>query len=248
MPDIAVLFPVYNPGPELDKTLDSLRIQTMPFRLYLVDDGSKQKPDYVKLTAGMDCRIIELPQNLGITGALNAGLAEILKGDYAFVARMDNGDLNEPRRFEKQCNYLNAHPSLSIVSCNIRYKYESTGLVFDANLPEDPAACTRLLRYNAPIAHAAMMFRKDFLKALNAYPEGYPAAEDYALEFWAYTNGYKFCNLPEILYTTIEMSESISGGSRAKQLRSRLRLNWELVQCLRGACVARARACVSTHN
>ncbi len=37
---IAVLMPAYNPGPEIAHTLDSLRAQTVPFKLFVIDDGS----------------------------------------------------------------------------------------------------------------------------------------------------------------------------------------------------------------
>jgi glycosyltransferase involved in cell wall biosynthesis len=223
-PKIAVLMPVYNPGPELADTLASIRTQTLPSTLFLVDDGSARKGDYQKLTKGMSARIIELSQNQGIAGALNAGLVEILKGDFDFVARVDNGDINMPERFETQAHYLQDHPELALVSAHVRYEYVLTGLKVDWQGPEDPSACQRRMRYNAPLTHAAIMFRMSFLRALKAYPTQYPAAEDYAMEFWAVENGYKMGNVPQMLYRTIEMSESISGGSRQKQLKSRLRL------------------------
>jgi glycosyltransferase involved in cell wall biosynthesis len=50
-PQIAIVMPVYNPGEALAMTLESLRQQTVPFRLYLVDDGSCSKPDYDELLA-----------------------------------------------------------------------------------------------------------------------------------------------------------------------------------------------------
>jgi len=223
-PKIAVLMPVFNPGPELEATLASIKNQTTPATLYLVDDGSKHKPNYAALTQGMNARVIELPQNRGITGALNAGLAEILKADFDYVARVDNGDINMPQRFAVQMQYLTDHPKLALVSSHVRYEYTLTGLNVDWQGASDPQACLRELRYNAPLTHAAIMFRMSFLRALKAYPEAYPAAEDYAMEFWAARNGHAFANVPQMLYRTIEMSESISGGSRHKQLRSRLRV------------------------
>lgn len=229
-PEIAVLMPVYNPGDELVMTLDSIRRQTVPSRLYLVDDGSRKKPDYHPLLKGMDYRLIELPQNQGITGALNAGLAEVLKGDYRYVARVDNGDINTDDRFAAQKAYLEQHPALSVISSHVRYEYELTGLKIDVFNPETPEECARRLRYNAPMTHASIMFRMDFLRAFKAYSHAYPAAEDYAMEFWANANGYRMGNVPRLLYRTIEMSESISGGSRKKQLKSRLRLQWEFAE------------------
>ena len=221
---IAILMPVYNPGPELVDTLTSIRTQTVPATLFLVDDGSAHKGDYAALTNGMNARVIELPKNLGITGALNAGLLEILKGDFDFVARVDNGDINMPERFETQVRYLQDRPELALISAHVRYEYVLTGLKVDWQGPEDSKACERLMRYNAPLTHDAIMFRISFLRALKVYPTHYPAAEDYAMEFWAVNNGYKMANVPQMLYRTIEMSASISGGSRQRQLKSRLRL------------------------
>ncbi len=226
-PDIAVLMPVYNPAAELQVTLDSIRRQTVPSKLFIVDDGSKTKPDYHALLKGMNYHLIELPQNQGIVGALNAGLAELLKGDFKYVARVDNGDINIEDRFEAQRRYLDDHPDLCMISSHVRYEYEVTGLKIDVLNPESPERCARDLRYNAPLTHAALMIRMDFLRAFKSYSNNYPAAEDYAMEFWAHANGYRMGNIPRMLYRTIEMSESISGNSRKKQLNSRLRLQRE---------------------
>ena len=223
-PEIAVLMPVFNPGPELVVTLKSIRDQSVPCRLYLVDDGSRPKPDYVSLLDGMDHKLIVLPENQGISRALNAGLATILAGNYSFVARMDNGDINVPERFATQKAYLENRPDLAFVGSHVRFEYEVTGLKIDVKNPEDPDRCAEALRYNAPFTHPAIMFRMDFLRDFKAYSEDYPAAEDYAMEFWAHDRGYRFGNVPQLLYRTVEMRESISGGSRRKQLKSRLRL------------------------
>lgn len=229
-PAIAVLMPVYNPAAELQMTLDSIRRQTVPSRLYLVDDGSKSKPDYHALLKGMDYQLIELPKNLGIVGALNAGLVEVLKGDFTYVARVDNGDINIDDRFESQKRYLQDHPDLCMISSHVRYEYEVTGLKIDVLNPETPEDCAKALRYNAPLTHAALMIRMDFLRVFKAYSSDYPAAEDLAMEFWAHAKGYKMGNIPRMLYRTIEMSESISGNSRKKQLNSRLRLQREYAE------------------
>jgi GT2 family glycosyltransferase len=231
VPDIAVLLPVYNPGPEIAKTLQSLREQTVPLRLYLIDDGSRTKPDYKALTRGLDSKIITLPKNLGIIGALNVGLAEILRHSHTYVARMDNGDYNSPDRFMKQSAYLSAHSEIAMVGSAILFKYEVTGLEMITKPPLSPEACDTALRYNSPVPGAALMIRSSFLREVGGFPTNYAAAEDYALEWLVHTHGYKLNCLPEVLYTTVEMTESISGGQRGTQLKSRLRLqlryaNW----------------------
>ena len=225
-PEIAVLMPIYNPADDLQNCLDSLRSQTVPFRLFIVDDGSKKKPNYHSLTKGLDCHIIELPNNLGITGALNVGLTEILKGDFKYIARVDYPDLSDPTRFEKQAAFLLSHPDYCMVGVATHYFYSLSGTTIPAKNPSTFEACQTELRYNAPLTHGAIMFQIDFWRKLGAYTDQYPAAEDYAMEHYANAAGYKFCNLPEQLYTTIEIQQSISVTSRAKQLNSRLRLQW----------------------
>ncbi len=224
VPDIAVLFTVYKPGEEIRSTLDSLRRQTVPFRLYLIDDGSGYHTDYEVLTAGMDVHITRLPKNVGRTAALNVGLTLILAQPHAYVALMDNADTCAPERFAKQKHYLEQHPDIAIVSTWVRYTFQVTGRVSEARLPEDWRACARLLRYNAPITHTAMMVRAQVYRDVNLYSEDYPAAEDYAFEHMAHARGHRMANIPEILMDTLEMRESISGNKRKEQLRSRLRL------------------------
>ncbi|MDE2384213.1 MAG: glycosyltransferase [Alphaproteobacteria bacterium] len=223
-PKIAVLFPVYNPGPELAETLASIRDQSLPSRLFLIDDGSKRKPDYAPLIKGMDVHLIELPKNQGIVGAMNAGLAEILKGDFEFVARIDNGDINDLQRYQKQIAYLNAHPDLAFVGSHVRAEFRLNGLNFDFSFPETHEECLKTLRYNSAMAHGAIMYRMSFIRAFKAYTDKYPAAEDYAMQQWAVAHGFRMGNVPESLYRAIELSDSISANARGKQLWSRFRL------------------------
>ena len=239
--EIAVLFTVYKPHDEIKSTLDSLRQQTEAFKLFLVDDGTPYTVDYEALTSGIETQIIRLPKNVGRTAALNVGLREILKSDLKFVALIDNADTGAPERFSKQLNFLKSNPEISIVSTWVRYIFQISGRVMEAKLPTTWQECARLLRYNAPITHTAMMARLDVFKKVGLYSEDYPAAEDYALENMAHAHGLKMTNIPEILMDTLEMQESISGGNRIKQLESRLRLqkdyaNWLDIHCYLGMC------------
>jgi glycosyltransferase involved in cell wall biosynthesis len=222
--EIAVLFTVYKPGDEIKQTLDSLRTQSEAFKLFVVDDGTPYPVDYEKLTQGIDVHITRLPRNVGRTAALNVGLREIIKANLQYVALIDNADTCSPERFTKQVNFLKRHPDISIVSTRVRYVFQISGRVMEAKLPDTWQACARLLRYNAPITHTAMMARLDVFKTVGLYSEDYPAAEDYALEHMAHAHGLKMINIPEILMETLEMHESISGGNRLKQMQSRLQL------------------------
>jgi glycosyltransferase involved in cell wall biosynthesis len=240
-PEIAVLLPVYNPSDDLEATLDSLRKQTLPFRLFLVDDGSKMNVAYEKLTAGMDTKIMRLPKNLGITGAMNAGLEEILKGHFAYIARIDSGDICKPERFSKQIGFLIENPNIDVLGSFVEMRQ------FDENnnlkstriwqVPLSPEGCRNYMYYNLPVSHPALMLRRRVYEKLNGYSEAYPAAEDFDLIWRATKAGFNITNLQDILVVKDENPNSISQKRRRRQIYSRLRIQWANRNLLKPASV-----------
>jgi GT2 family glycosyltransferase len=228
--EIAVLMPVYNPGSDLTLTLDSLRAQTIAFKLYLVDDGSKFHTDYETLCHGMDVEILRLPQNLGITGAMNAGLEVILKGPATYIARIDAGDMCKPKRFEKQLAFLKANPEISIVGSSVEFRLRDEHQnILQSHInryPETAEGCRQKLFYNVAAIHPAMMLRRHVFEILNGYSELYPAAEDFDLMWRANKKGLNIANLAEVLLVKEEYPGSISQKRRKKQIFSRLRIQW----------------------
>jgi GT2 family glycosyltransferase len=231
MPRIAVLLPTYNPGPELKGTLDSLRQQSVAFRLFLIDDGSKKPGNYDELTSGMDVSIIRLPQNLGITGAMNAGLDAIFKNPFDYIARLDTGDFCTPDRFVKQLAFMDANKDIGIVGSAVQFR------LFDAQaqklgeqtmpFPATADACVERLFVNSPVIHPAMMIRCSVFETLRHYSEKYPAAEDYDLLWRAHRAGFKLINMRDTLLIKEETPGSISQSRRRRQVWSRLRIQWD---------------------
>lgn len=230
-PRIAVLIPSYNPGTDLHGTLDSLRRQTVAFRLFIVDDGSKHPGDYEALTKGMDARIIRLPRNLGITGAMNAGLDEIMAGSFDYIARLDIGDFCAVERFAKQLAFMDLTPDVGIVGSAVEFRLfdASRSLTGSKHLifPLTPEDAVKRLLLNIAIIHPAMLIRRSVFEKLKAYSEHYPAAEDFDLQWRAHKAGFKLVNLPETLLIKEETPGSISQKRRRKQIMSRLRIQWD---------------------
>ncbi len=225
-PDIAVLMPSYNPGDDLAPTLASLRKQTIPYHLFLVDDGSPRKPDYAVALAGLPHTLIELPKNAGITGALNAGLAEIYKHDFKYIARMDCGDEMTPDRLELQVAYLDAHPEIDIVGSWIEMVYTESNRRFVLAWPTEHEGITQRLWTNMSLSHPALTLRTSSLKALGNYSNEYDAAEDYELCRRAMKRNFKLHNIGKVLLLKTETRDSISWRKRRTQLMSRWRIQW----------------------
>jgi len=230
-PEIAVLMPVYNPsGEEISRTLKSLRAQDEPYHLFLVDDGSTNRPKYREWLRGIPHTLIELPSNRGITGALNAGLDAILAKPYRYIARIDCGDVALPERFGKQKRYFEKHPDISIIGTDFKMVNPHLEGAFYVRRPDDSEILALKLQYNTPLSHPTMMIRPDLFRSLGLYSDAYDAAEDYELCRRADRAGYSFGNIPEVLLIKIEDGNSISQKKRVRQLISRLRLQWKYMR------------------
>lgn len=134
---VAVLLPVYNDQHGLDRSLDSLRHDGAAFDVVVVDDGSE--PPVRVPGDGRDLpfavTLLRLPQNRGITGALNAGLACIEAAGHAYVARLDAGDLSLPGRLAAQTAFLDRHPEHAVVGTQTEYVDPSGRLLFHSHRP-----------------------------------------------------------------------------------------------------------------
>lgn len=233
-PKIAVLMPVYNPDEDLKLTLDSLHAQTVPFKLFLVDDGSKIQADYEALTKGMNVKIIRLAINVGITGAMNAGLQEILAGTFPYIARIDSGDVCTADRFAKQLTYLDLHPEIAILgsACEFRDRNENHELL-DTRIvvfPLTPDDCRKRLFFNSPVCHPVVFIRRAVFEKIGLYSEFYPAAEDFDLMWRASSAGFNISNLSDMLLIKEVTPGSISLMRRRRQIFSRLSIQWANVK------------------
>lgn len=223
--DIAVLMPVYNPGPEIQWTINSLREQTIPFKLFLVDDGSTLKPDYSMLLEGIPYKLIELEKNQGIVGALNTGISAILAEGIKFIARMDNGDWCYPQRLELQRKYLLDHPAVYLVGSSTDVLEEDHSLSYTLDVPEDQSSLIKLLFYNMPLLHPTLMMRTDLFQAVGPYSLSADVAEEYELCRRALQK-FEVGAIAAPLVKVVFYPDGISTQKRTRQLISRLKIQW----------------------
>jgi glycosyltransferase involved in cell wall biosynthesis len=223
-PEIAIVMPVYNPGEALAMTLESLRQQTVPFRLYLVDDGSSSKPDYDELLQGFDYRLIALEKNRGVSIAANTGIEAALGTGHAFIARMDCGDWCHPQRLELSRSFLLANPSVDLVGTWAVINSQNTGFNYLFTPPTRTDVLVQRLNYTMPFINPSIMARSRVFQALGLYSA--EVAEDYEFCCRAARAGLGLANIPKFLLRKIEDASSISVRCRRAQLWSRLRIQW----------------------
>ena len=98
-PLVSVIMPVYNGEQFLSESIESvLNQQLTNFELIIVNDGSSDGTQEI-IGSFIDSRIvlINFGKNLGISNALNAGIA---RARGQFIARMDSDDICLPSRFQ----------------------------------------------------------------------------------------------------------------------------------------------------
>jgi len=193
MPQISVLMPVYNSEEVfLREAIESILQQTFSdFEFVIVNDGSTNNAEDVILSYS-DSRIKYITQqNQGVARALNFGLSQCT-GKY--VARMDSDDIAMPNRFEKQIEYMEAHPEVSILGSAMEH-FPQKCVIFLAET--DIEIKDYMTWIGSPVPHPTVMIRREFLVKNNlSYPNC--CIEDFAL--WLKCKHLcNFHNLREVL-------------------------------------------------
>ncbi len=185
-PRVSVVLPAWNAAATLSVALESLAAQTLAdFEVLVVDDGSVDAtPEVVRAHSRRDPRFRLLsPGRVGLARALNLGLAQ---ARAAYVARMDADDRCLPARLARQAAFLDAHPDVGLVSCQVVFdgdRIQSGGYarhVDWVNSLLEPEAIALNRFRESPLAHPSVLFRAGLVTAYGGYADGlFP--EDYEL-------------------------------------------------------------------
>lgn len=201
-PKISVIMGIYNCAATLGEALDSLLDQTcQDFEVIMCDDGSRDDTyvvaqTYVKAHPGKFI-LLQNEKNMGLNYTLNKCLYEA-KGEY--IARMDGDDVCDPTRFQKEADFLNAHPEYALVSTEM-VMFDENGDWGKTSVIERPQVsdfCT----HTPFFCHAAAMIRRNVFLEVGGYTvdSRLLRVEDCHLWFKIYAKGYRGANIPEPLY------------------------------------------------
>lgn len=198
---ISVIMAVYNCESTVSSAIDSIISQTYTdWQLIICDDCSTDDtyeivakyqrvyPDKIKL--------IKNSQNMKLPYSLNHCLKY---ADGKYVARMDGDDLSTSDRFQKQIDFLKAHPDIDLVGGAMEV-FDGTAITGVMSRPE------KVDKYNFGFNHATIMtYRYVYLK-LDGYSLAKRAVrcEDLDLWFRFFAAGFKGANIPDVIYTVTD--------------------------------------------
>lgn len=180
--------------------IQSILLQSMTdFEFLICDSGSSAEcVTLLEEFSATDKRIrlFHTAGKITLSEKLNVCLAE---ANGTYIARMDDDDFSHPERFAVQVAYLNAHPDVAFVGCNVNYVF-ADGSIQKKQFPRKPSPLD--FRLSMPYIHPSIMFRQCGLVEAGGYSEARHCflCEDYDLLLRMYAKGMCGVNLQEILF------------------------------------------------
>lgn len=201
-PKVTFLLAVRNSAATVGQTLASILGQTFSdYELLIIDDASTDgTADLLERLAssfGGRMHVRRNDHHLELTASLARGMCEA-RG--AYVARIDADDVCLPCRTARQVAFLDDHPDVAVVGSFIETfaNPEMPGTV--VKYPADRDAVAAAFLFRNPLAHPAVMIRRDSLRRLGLnYDPAYRRGQDYELWFRCLQARLPLANIPEVL-------------------------------------------------
>lgn len=172
-PVVSIVMPTYNRAGLLMKSIQSVVEQTFQdWELIVVDDGSTDRTEMMmRELEKKDKRIIyhRIPriENKGISGYLNEGV-RASKGKY--IARIDDDDKwCHKDKLRLQVDFLDKNPEYVLVGGGGILVDEKGNQMFRYLKNETDEEIRNYALYSNPIAHTAVIFRRDVFERIGGY-------------------------------------------------------------------------------
>lgn len=118
VPKVSVILPARNASRTVVSSVRSILKQSFSdFELIILDDGSTDRTlDLISEFSDDRIRVLSDGQPRGLSFRLNQAIG-LARGQY--LARMDADDISFPDRLAKQFAFMEAHPTVDLVSCRV---------------------------------------------------------------------------------------------------------------------------------
>lgn len=205
---VSVIMGVFNSDEQkIKRAINSILNQSYHNMEFIICDDCSTNgiSKYLRTLRDPRVRIIKNEVNSGLAYSLNNCL-ENAKGEY--IARMDDDDISDVNRIEKQVCFLDAHPEIDIVGTNI-WLIDGDVVWGEDSWKEYPQK--KDLLFGVVHAHPTIMVRRSAYDKVNGYRVlgRTQRTEDYDLYMRMYAIGIKGYNLQEKLFYYTLSSETL---------------------------------------
>ncbi|QZH73927.1 MAG: glycosyltransferase [Erythrobacter sp.] len=219
LPAISVAMSVYNGEAFLADAIESVLAQNFDdFEFLLLDDGSRDgSTDIIRAYAARDARIRPIiRENRGLIASLNQLIAE---SRAPLIARMDDDDISQPQRFERQVAFLAEHSDYGVVgSWSEDIDIEGRPIFVtgtDHPLTHEDVLHTIDARGQV-LCHPSVMYRREVVQAVGGYHAAFRHCED--LDLWLrLASRTKLGNIPERLVKYRRSPDQVSNRHATEQ-------------------------------
>lgn len=210
---ILIVVPAYNESGALPALLRELRARYPRCDVVVIDDGST---DGTRHAAAGLARVISLPCNLGIGGAVQTGLKIALDENYDYVVQVDGDGQHPPAELKKLLRVARESACDLVLSSRFRTAggFKSTaarraGIRFFAWL----LSCICKTRITDPTSGFRVMNRRAIRVLAGRYAEDFPEVEAIVQ---AHRAGLRIVERP------VRMAERVTGKSSIGSVKSLL--------------------------
>ena len=167
--------------------------------------------------AGKESIVKYFPQdvNRGLGEALRIG-SEKCTGD--FILRMDSDDISDPKRFEKQIEYVESHPEIDVVGTDIA-EFSQSPEETNKRIRVCPAKHEDIVQMGKkrnPMNHVSACIKKSALEKCGGY-QTLLLLEDYYLWLRMIAAGCKLANINEsLVYVRVGNGFDTKRGSKER--------------------------------
>jgi len=210
IPEISVVMGVVSVTPALDKSNESILVQTFrDFEFIIIDDsGTGAISKHLESFDDDRIRVIVNDSNRGLGYSLSIAVEQAKSN---LIARLDTDDYAKPNRLERQLQEMKSDPEIDILGSWAEERDDNGDIVGIRTMPTEPDQMARLVWAN-PLIHPSVMFRRDRILAIGSYKKQQRRKQDYDLWFRAVVSNYKLKNIPEPLISYFVGSNPARSG------------------------------------
>ena len=207
--------PAYNESATIEKVVRDVRTAIPGWDIVVVDDGSTDATSRRARDAG--ARVLRLPFNLGIGGAVQAGFTFALEHGYERMVQVDGDGQHDPQEIVKLVETMDADDTLDMV-CGSRFMSSDrsypapvsrrTGIHIFAFI------LTRIVkqRVTDPTSGFRLYNRRGIALFARDYPHDYPEVEAVLM---LHHHRLRMCEVPVRMFTRGGGVSSIRSGKSA---------------------------------
>ncbi len=201
MSELLIVIPAYNEAENIERVVRNLEEHYPQFDYVVVNDGSRDRTAEICRKNGF--HLLDLPVNLGLAGAFQAGLKYAYRNGYAYAVQFDGDGQHRPEYLQKMLDKMKEGYDIVVGSRFVTEKKPASMRMLGSNLIEGALKLTTGAVIHDPTSGMRMFSRsmiKEFALNLNYGPE--PDTVSYLLK-----NGAKVAEVQ------VQMDERIAGVS-----------------------------------